>query len=72
MHSIIKMLEINDSCSKGHSKNVVMLSIKLAKKLILSQNRQNEAYWARLVHDIEKNLIPYAILNKTTRLMRAK
>lgn len=68
MLSIIKMLEIHDSYTKGHSENVAMLSSKLAKKLNLSKSEQDEAYWAGLVHDIGKILIPDAILNKQTRL----
>ncbi len=68
MLSIIKMLEIHDNYTKGHSENVATLSSQLAKKLNLSNAEQSQAYWAGLVHDIGKILIPDAILNKDTRL----
>jgi len=66
--SIVKMLEIHDNYTKGHSENVANLTYALSQALNLSPSECKEAYWAGLVHDLGKILIPDAILNKTTPL----
>lgn len=66
--SIVKMLEIHDNYTKGHSENVANLSMALSQALKLSPSDCKQAYWAGLVHDLGKILIPDAVLNKTNKL----
>jgi PAS domain S-box-containing protein len=66
--SIIKILEIYDVYTKGHSENVANLSMLIAKEMGLSEETALDTYWAGMVHDIGKLLVPVQILNKTARL----
>ena len=68
--SIVKMLEIHDNYTKGHSENVANLSLALSQELKLSPSDCKQAYWAGLVHDLGKILIPDAVLNKTNKLTK--
>lgn len=62
--SIIKILEMYDIYTKGHSENVANISLLLAEELNLSEEEVLDAYWAGMVHDIGKLLVPVEILNK--------
>jgi len=64
LHSINEMLEIHDEYTRGHSENVANLSKALAEYVDLSAEAVDTTYWAALVHDIGKILIPSRILNK--------
>ena len=66
--SIIRMLEIHDLYTRGHSEKVANLAKSIAKELDLSEKKVNDAYWAGMVHDIGKILIPDYILNKKSSL----
>ncbi len=66
--SIIKLLEIHDSYTKGHSQNVGNLAKKIAIILSLSEKEIKDAYWSGIVHDIGKILISKSILNKKGKL----
>lgn len=66
--SIIQLLEIHDNYTKNHSHNVAVLSQNIAAELNLSAEEINNAYWAGLVHDIGKILIPFNVLNKNDKL----
>ncbi|MFW6035149.1 MAG: HD domain-containing phosphohydrolase [Halothermotrichaceae bacterium] len=66
--SIIQMLEIHDTYTGGHSQNVGKLSKKIAEKLGLNDKKIKDTYWAGIVHDIGKILIPKKILNKKGQL----
>ncbi|MBN2259233.1 MAG: MASE1 domain-containing protein [Clostridiales bacterium] len=66
--AMINILEVHDPYTKGHSQNVADMSKKLAEKLELSEFEINQAYWAGLIHDIGKILIPKNILNKPGKL----
>ena len=66
--SIIKMLEMYDLYTKGHSENVAKISTAIAKEMELSKEKVNDTYWAGLVHDIGKLLIPLDIINKQGQL----
>ena len=66
--SIIKILEIYDEYTKGHSENVANLSMLIAEEMGLSEETVLDTYWAGMVHDIGKLLVPVQILNKTERL----
>jgi len=70
--SIVKMLEIHDNYTKGHSESVANLTFALSQALNFSHTDCNKAYWAGLVHDLGKILIPDAILNKSTQLTAAE
>lgn len=65
--SMIKFLEIHDRYTGGHSEEVALLSQQIARELGLNEDKIKDAYWAGLVHDIGKLLIPKAILNKETK-----
>ena len=64
LHSINEMLEIHDEYTRGHSENVANLSKALAEYIDLTAEDVDTIYWAALVHDIGKILIPRKILNK--------
>jgi HD-GYP domain-containing protein (c-di-GMP phosphodiesterase class II) len=66
--SIINLVEIHDTYTKGHSNNVSKLALEFAQKLNLNKDRQFQIYWAALIHDMGKIVIPYEILNKPTKL----
>lgn len=68
INSIIKMLEMHDIYTKGHSENVAYLASKTAEQMGLSQKMIDDTYWTGLVHDIGKLLIPIKILNKPQKL----
>ncbi|OEF99980.1 hypothetical protein BHF71_06810 [Vulcanibacillus modesticaldus] len=62
--SIIQLLEIHDKYTKDHSQNVALLAREIAKEMELSREEIEKAYWAGMLHDIGKILIPESILNK--------
>ncbi len=66
--SIIKMVEMYDYYTKGHSENVARLGSVIAEKMNLSNKVVQETYWTGLVHDIGKLLVPIHILNKEGKL----
>ncbi|SIQ41575.1 HD-GYP domain-containing protein [Halanaerobium kushneri] len=66
--SIIKILEIYDHYTRGHSENVANLTVKIAERMEVSKKMINDAYWAGMVHDIGKLLVPVSILNKKGKL----
>lgn len=68
INSIIKILEMYDMYTKGHSEHVANLSLLLAEEMGLSDKKVMDAYWAGMVHDIGKLLIPINILNKKEKL----
>ncbi|GAB6188839.1 transporter substrate-binding domain-containing protein [Marinitoga arctica] len=66
--SLISFLELHDEYTKNHSKNVAELSKKIAEKMNLDKETQKKVYWAALLHDIGKLIIPIEILNKKSKL----
>lgn len=66
--SVIKIMEMYDLYTKGHSENVAELASVIAKEMNLSKKIIKDSYWAGLVHDIGKLLIPIEIINKTEKL----
>ncbi len=66
--SLIKVLEIHDYYTKGHSEFVAVYSARLAEILGLKPEDIRKVYWAGLLHDIGKILISSSILNKPARL----
>jgi len=66
--SIIKILEMYDIYTKGHSENVAEIASAIAREMKLSNKTIRNTYWAGLVHDIGKLLVPLDIINKKGRL----
>jgi len=70
--SIIKILEMYDIYTKGHSENVANISLLIAEKMNLSEEEVIDSYWAGMVHDIGKLLVPVEILNKKGSLSKVE
>ena len=68
IYSLIKILEIYDPYTKGHSEFVAKYSFEVAKRFNLDLDRCKKTYWAGLLHDIGKIFVPNTILNKPTKL----
>lgn len=68
IHAIIALLEKHDPYTRGHSENVAKLSMEFGRHLGFSEKKIQDLYWAGIVHDMGKILIPQNILNKPTRL----
>jgi len=66
--SIIRIVEIHDTYTKGHSEHVASISLDLAKEMGLSAEVCKQVYWSGLVNDIGKILISQSVLNKPDRL----
>ncbi|MGM0410868.1 MAG: HD domain-containing phosphohydrolase, partial [Bacillota bacterium] len=66
--SVINLMEMYDVYTKGHSENVAKLASGIAEKMGLPKKLIKDTYWAGLVHDIGKLLIPLDILNKNGKL----
>lgn len=66
--SLTSLLENHDTYTKNHSENVAKIARKIARSLGLSQEEINLIYYAGLVHDIGKTIVPYEIINKTEKL----
>jgi HD-GYP domain-containing protein (c-di-GMP phosphodiesterase class II) len=66
--SLIKILEFYSVYTRGHSQKVAELSAKTAQALGFSSKGISRIYWAGLVHDIGKILIPSTILEKSSPL----
>lgn len=68
--SIVRMLEIHSPYTKGHSERVARLSSILANELGVEGDEVTEIYWAALLHDMGKILVPSEILSKPEKLTR--
>jgi len=66
--SIIKIMEMYDLYTKGHSENVAEIASAIAKEMNLPNKTIKNTYWAGLVHDIGKLLVPLDIINKNGKL----
>ncbi|TDO91262.1 PAS domain S-box-containing protein [Halanaerobium saccharolyticum] len=66
--SIIKIMEIYDLYTKGHSENVAEIASAIAREMDLPKKTIKTTYWAGLVHDIGKLLVPLDIINKKGKL----
>ena len=66
--SLTNLLEIHDEYTKGHNETVTNISREIARKINLSQSSIEMTYWAGLLHDIGKTIIPEYILNKKGKL----
>jgi HD-GYP domain-containing protein (c-di-GMP phosphodiesterase class II) len=68
LHAMIKILEKHDSYTRGHSESVADLSSEFAEFLGFDEKQVQDIYWAGIVHDTGKILIPNTVLNKPKRL----
>lgn len=66
--TMIRILEYHDFYTKGHSKNVATIASLIAEKLGLEDELIRKTYWAALVHDVGKIVVPSSILNKESKL----
>ncbi|MFP4016386.1 MAG: HD-GYP domain-containing protein [Halanaerobiales bacterium] len=66
--SITNILEMYDTYTSGHSTNVAETSTIIARKMGLSKSEIDDIFWASMVHDIGKLLIPLSIINKKDKL----
>lgn len=66
--SIVKVLEVYDEYTSGHSESVAKTAEKIAKEMDLTAKQIKDSYWAGMVHDIGKLLVPLDILNKKGQL----
>lgn len=72
MHSLEKTLEKTTYETGKHAKRLEALSIKLGKRLNLSENDLNDLLLLARLHDIGKIAIPMNILNKPGKLTKAE
>lgn len=68
VQSFITALEFHDHYTKGHSEEVALYSVKIGNLLDLDDKQLEDLYWAAVMHDIGKIIIPTTILNKRERL----
>ena len=66
--SLTGLLEIHDEYTKNHSQNVANIAKMIAKEMNLSKSKIVQIYYAGLIHDIGKALIPIEIINKNGKL----
>ncbi|MGM0502523.1 MAG: HD domain-containing phosphohydrolase [Bacillota bacterium] len=62
--SIVRILEVYDEYTSGHSENVAETAANIASEMGLPPKKITGSYWAGMVHDIGKLLVPLDILNK--------
>lgn len=66
--SLTSLLEIHDEYTKNHSENVAKVAERIARAMGLPKEEISKIYFAGLVHDIGKTVIPYEIINKKGKL----
>src|SRR6056297_419381 len=64
------LLEIHDEYTQNHSQNVADISKMIAQAMELPKENISQIYYAGLVHDIGKTLIPREIINKKGKLSK--
>ena len=68
LFSMIKLLEIYDLYTQGHSERVALFATKIGIAMNLNTDELSELYWSGIVHDIGKILVSKEVLNKKGRL----
>lgn len=66
--TLLKILEYHEPYTKGHSERVADYSVRIAKRLKLSNEIVEKIYWSALMHDIGKVAVPREVLNKRQSL----
>jgi len=70
--AMVELLSTHDAYTNNHSENVADLTSEFGKQIGLTEEALAKAYYAGMVHDIGKTLIPREILNKKTKLTEAE
>ena len=68
MNTLSNAVDAKDYYTNGHSIRVAEYSRLLAQRLGLSKERQEEIYYAGLLHDIGKIRVPDSIIKKEGKL----
>jgi putative nucleotidyltransferase with HDIG domain len=68
VQSFITALEFHDNYTKGHSESVASYSVQIGNSLNLGEKELDDLYWAAIMHDIGKIIVPSEILNKKGKL----
>ena len=68
MQSLAGASDAKDKYTKGHSQRVAMYAIEIAKRYGYDDEKQEDIYFAGMLHDIGKIGIPNEIINKTGKL----
>ncbi|MGC9088608.1 MAG: PAS domain S-box protein [Caldisericia bacterium] len=68
--ALSKLIEMKEYYTYGHQKRVSELSVLVAKKMQLDEDKINTIKYAGLLHDIGKVEVPIEILNKPSQLTR--
>ncbi len=68
VNSLLNFLSQYDVYTNNHSKNVARLGHKIAENMDLKEETKNDIYWAGMLHDMGKLIIPSKILNKNGSL----
>ncbi len=66
--AMIRMMEMRDPYTVGHSERVAKLSVEIAKSMNLDIRDVDRIYWGAVVHDIGKMGIPEEVLMKPRKL----
>ncbi|WP_461833527.1 HD domain-containing phosphohydrolase [Desulfothermus sp.] len=68
VYSLALAIERRDPYTAGHQKNVANLTVKIAKKLGLDEEKINILFMGALLHDLGKIAIPSEILTRPGKL----
>jgi len=68
LRAMIRFLEIHDPYTRGHSESVAVLASRLAREMGMETEQVDRVFWAGMVHDLGKILIPGNILTKVEPL----
>lgn len=68
MNVVSSFVDAKDSYTNGHSKRVAYYTKELARRMKLSDDMINIYYYAAMLHDCGKILVPDHILNKEEKL----
>jgi len=66
--TLAKIIDAKDKYTNGHSERVAKYSREIARRMGLSEQKQEEIYFMGILHDIGKIGIPDTIINKTEKL----
>ena len=68
IEAFARAVDLKDEYTQGHSTRVAEYSVKIAQELGKSEEECEQIYYAGLLHDIGKILIPSKIINKPGKL----
>lgn len=66
--TLAKTIDAKDKYTNGHSERVAVYSREIAKRMGISEQKQQEIYYMGLLHDIGKIGVPDTIINKDGKL----